>query len=129
MSIKETKIYFETLFASDWTDTDIHYAGQEFDGPTRDKWINPVYKPLRSRNSGVSDTTTIDMGQLYIVCWAEIDLEVMELADDVINFISENLDKQQYREKGYEIIDHGWGDSNKVFVVLSFTFEKFNGTC
>ena len=117
------------MFSSDWNETDIHFVGQDFDGSQHDTWINPVYKPLRSTPNGVSTSTSIDMGQLYIVCWAETDIDAMELTDTVIAFVGDNMDKTLFRARGHDIIDHGWDDSNKVFVMLSFTFEQFSGTC
>jgi len=129
MSMKETKFYFEDMFLKEWCDTPVHFVGQDFDASAHAKWVNPVYKPLRSTSNGISGESSIELGQLYIVCWADVDVEVMELADDIITFIHANLDKLAYQARGYEIIDHGWDDTNKVFVVLSFTFEHFAGSC
>ena len=129
MNLQETKKYFETIFAEDWSITDVHFVGQEFDGSEHDAWVNPVYKPLRSTTNGVSTSTSIDMGQLYIVCWANSDVEVMELTDTVVAFIADKVDKSLFRSRGHDIIDHGWDDSDKVFTMLSFTFEQFSGSC
>ena len=129
MTLKETKFYFENLFSTLWTDTPIHYAGVNFDGAQQSKWINPVYKPMRSRNNGFSSNTFVALSQLYIVCWADHDIDAMELSDNVITFVNESVDKTQFKSRGYEIVDHGWDDSNKVFVMLSFSYEQLVGTC
>jgi len=129
MNLRETKLYFENVFYTNWNDTPVHYAGQEFDGSGYDAWVNPVYKPLRSTANGISNTTNISMGVLYIPCWHTTDAGAMELADTMVEFIDANIDKKLFRHRGYDVIDHGWDESNKVFVVLSFTFEQFDGTC
>ena len=129
MNLRATKKYFEDIFHSYWTETEVHFVGQDFDGSQHDSWINPLYKPLRNTPNGVSTKTSIEMGQLYLVCWAEDDVSAMELADLAVEFISENVDKSLFRSKGYDVVDHGWDTSNKVFVMLSFTFEQFSGTC
>ena len=127
MNLQATKKYFEDMFSSYWTNTDIHFAGQEFDGSKRNSWINPIYKPLRNTSNGVSSTTSIEMGQLYIVCWADTDNEVMGLAASVIEFIDVNVETPLFRSRGHDMIDHGWDDSNKVFVMLSFTSSISSG--
>lgn len=129
MNLRETKLYFETLFNSFWTGTPIHYAGMEFDGTKHVSWINPVYKPLRSTSNGVSGNTSVELGQLYVVCWADYDSDAMKLSDDVVDFLKTNINKAQFRSRGYEIIDHGWDESNKVFIMLSFTYEQLSGSC
>ncbi len=129
MNLKETKYYFEDMFSSYWTETPIHFAGMEFDGSQHDRWVNPVYKPLRSRSNGISTSTDINMGQFYVVCWGESDIDAMELSDTTIEFMADKLDTTKFRSRGYEIIDHGWDNSNKVFVMLSFAIEQFEGVC
>ena len=129
MNLKETKFYFENIFSTLWADTPVHYAGMDFDATKQQKWINPVYKPLRSVPNGVSVDTSIEIGQLYIVCWANSDVEAMDLADTIIDFVDDKVDKTLFRARGHYIIDHGWDDSDKVFIVISFTFEQFSGTC
>ena len=129
MNLRETKQYFEQLYADQWVETEVHYAGADFDGSKQASWVNLTYKPLRQTSNGISKSTNINMGQVYVVCWCDTDAEVMALSDKVIEFMDNNLDNTRFRSKGYEIIDHGWGDSDKVFVVLAFTFEEFVGTC
>ena len=129
MNLKETKYYFEDIFSRLWSETPVHYAGMDFDATKQPKWINPVYKPLRSTNNGISIETRVDLGQLYVVCWADYDVDAMELSDNLIDFLDENVDKTLFRSRGYEVIDHGWDDSNKVFVLLSITYEHFVGSC
>ena len=127
MNLQETKKYFEDMFENSWLETPVHFTGQDFDGKEHDQWVNPVYKPLRNTSNGISASTSIDMGQLYIVCWADTDTDAMELTDTVIVFVKDNI--KDFRHRGYDIIDHGWDESNKVFVMLSFTFEQFSGSC
>ena len=129
MNLRATKKYFEDIFHSDWTETAVHFVGQDFDGSQHDSWVNPVYKPLRNTPNGISAKSSIEMGQLYLVCWAKDDVSAMDLADLAVEFIGENVDKSLFRSKGYDVVDHGWDNSDKVFVMLSFTFEQFSGTC
>ena len=129
MNLQTTKKYFEDVFNSHWIQTDVHYGGQDFDAKEHVSWVNPIYKPLRSSSNGMSTSTSIDMAQLYVICWADDDTDAMELADSVVEFIDSNIDKQLFISRGHDVIDHGWDESNKVFVMLSFTFEQYSGTC
>ena len=129
MSLKETKFYFEDLFNKEWDCTPIHFVGSEFDGSEHEKWINIVYKPLGGSHDNLGNSAYKSMNQLYIVCWAENDVQGMDLADDVVTFVDEHVDASLYRQRGYDVIDHGFDESNKVFLLLSFTFEQRIGTC
>lgn len=124
MNLKETKIYFETLFTDVWNCTPVHFAGEEF--KSTDEWINPVYRPLRSRSNGVSVTASVESGQLFVVCWSDYEIDAFGLSDRVITFLKTEVDGSMFRMTGHSVIDNGWNESNKVFVVLSFTFEQFN---
>jgi len=129
MNLKETKYYFENIFNSSWNKTPVHYAGMTFDGSKQSQWVNPIYKPMRNRSNGINDDTTVALGQLYVVCWADYDIDAMTLSDDVIAFLKEEVDGSLFRSRGYEVVDHGWDDSDKVFMLLSFTYEHFVGEC
>lgn len=129
MNLRETKFYFENIFSTLWLETPVHYAGQDFDGAKHDAWVNPVYTPSHSIPNGISTTSNVQVGRLYIVCWAEEDVSVMDLVDVAVDFINTKVDKQLFRHRGYDVIDRGWDDSDKVFVVLAFTFEQLTGIC
>ena len=118
--MKETKLYFETLFSAGWSLTPIHYAGQEFDQEGTKRWVNPVYTPLRTDNSGISETGRRAYGLFNVICWAENDVEAMDLADSVVEFMDANVETNQYSLNGYTIEDHGWHKTNKVYIYLSF---------
>ena len=126
--LKETKFYFENLFATLWTNTPIHYAGQEFDATGIQRWINPTVTPVRNTFNGLGQRKLFEFN-LYIPCWAENDVESMQLADEIALFVKDNVDGSLYHSNGYDVIDHGWQDSNQVFTVLSFRFKSFDGQC
>jgi len=121
-SFKDTKFYFEDMFQTLWFETPIHYAGQEFDGSDIQHWVNPFYQPTYGSNTDLC-STTLNSGNLHVACWGDSDIEAMDLADNIVSFIMENTDKTKYRIKRFEMSDHGWNDSNKVYVVITFTVE------
>lgn len=129
--LKNIKYYFENLFATKWTDTSIHFAGQEFDpkklGVT--SWVNPYYSPTRRRNFGLGNGGKVYYGDLFVVCWHENDVEVMELGDKVADFMDNKVDKNLFKIKGYDVVDHGWDTTNKPFILMSFTLETVRGVC
>jgi hypothetical protein len=127
--LKATKFYFDNLFQTLWTTTPIQYAGQEFDGHGLDQWVNIVYKPLRSSPASISGTAAYNYGQLYIVCWAENDVDVMGLGDNIVEFMQTEVDNRRFKINGYSVIDHGWDDSNKVFLMFSFQMQEMVGYC
>lgn len=125
--LKETKFYFETLFAENWSTTPIHFVGQDFNQDDTPRWINPFYTPSYSQAKGLGDLTS-NYGVVRIACWAENDVEAMGLADVMITFMSENT-SNAYRVAKYTIDDHGWHKSDKVFVIVSFNVEILEGIC
>jgi len=129
--LKDIKFYFENLFATKWKGTSIHFGGQEFDPKALGikKWVNPYYSPLRNKNFGLGDGAKIYFGDLYITCWEDNDVLVMELADEVSSFIEEEVDKTLFRFNGYEVVDHGWDSTNKAFILLSFSTQTIRGKC
>lgn len=121
-SLKSTKYYLESLFSQNWSETPIHFAGEEFDGKSIDKWINIFYSPLLSRSGGLSESS-YTIGNFYVICWANTDVDVMSMGDNAVSFMNTNIDKSYYKLKNFEIADHGWNESNKVFLVLTFSIE------
>ena len=126
-NLHATKEYFENMFATKWTETPVHYVGQDFDQDSVVKWINPFYAPSRSENSGISGVTR-NYGNLRVACWADSDANAMELVDTVITFIGSNVGVE-YRIFNYSIDDHGFHKANKVYVIVSFSLEILEGTC
>jgi len=129
--LKDIKFYFENLFATKWTETSIHFGGQEFDPKALgiSKWVNPYYTPTRTRAFGLGDNASIYYGDLYVVCWQKNDVEAMELADNVAKFINDNVDKHLFKLRGYDVVDHAWDSTNKAYIILSFTIETIRGVC
>ncbi len=129
--LKNIKFYFENLFATKWTETSIHFAGQEFDPQALgiSSWVNPYYTPTRRRNFGLGGGGKIYYGDLYITCWDDNDVKVMELGDKIADFIDSSVDRGLFKLQGYDVVDHGWDTTNKAFVLLSFKFETIRGTC
>ena len=123
--MKDIKQYFERLFNDSWLLTPIHFAGQEFDQDKTVRWINPVYTPQGTANSGVSKDARRVSSTISIICWAENDLEVMALADEVVAFMENNVEANAYSLRGYNVEDHAWHKSNKVYIYLTFTITSY----
>ncbi len=128
MGLREGKFYFESMFNDLWTQTPLHMAGMEFDGEGLAQWINPSYRPSRYDKPSLSNTMKRVYANVYIPCWADTDVDVMELMDDVIEFVETNT-KSPYKINSISIIDHGWSPSNKVFGIIMVSIEHTYGYC
>lgn len=126
-NLRDTKYYFENLFDTWWEQTPIHFVGQDFDQDNTQRWINPFYTPTFSASKGLGSLTT-NYGNLMVACWAENDVQAMELGDTLIAFITDNVGTA-YRIKNYEVSDHGWHKTNKVYVTITFNLEILEGVC
>ena len=128
-NFKDIKYYFEDMFNTGWTDTPIHFGGQEFDAPsTFAEWINLVYTPQRSERGSISDNLSIIYGTVYISCWAEDDVDVMGLTDDVIAFVEEAL-ASPHKILKTTIIDHGWNTANKSYTIIALNIQSTLNEC
>jgi len=125
---KNTKFYFESMFHDLWKTTPIHYMYQEFKAP-KDSWINVVYQPLRLGSGSLSRTTGEVESALSIVCWANNDVEVLTLVDDLVTFLETNNQHQLYQIGDMQVIDQGVDDSNKAFIYLHFSVTNKVGAC
>lgn len=122
MSIsKETKIYFDDLFQTNWAGTEIHYAGEEFNGANLEEWVNPVYMPSMGYHTDLCGTT-MNTGVLHVACWSDTHLGSLELSDTVVDFIRANVDSKYYRVRRFQVADSGW-NGKKAFILLSFSIE------
>ena len=126
---KTTKFYFENMFATLWATTPIHFMYQEFKQPTKASWINLIYHPSRITSASLSRGNSMVSSTLGVVCWAENDVEVLDLLDNVVKFIEENNDHQLFQFGDVQIIDQGVDGSNKAFVYLHFSVESMAGVC
>ncbi len=126
-NLKETKYYFEKLFADKWVDTPIHFVGQEYDSTGIDTWINPRFVPVGGTLASLSGKRTRLEGSLDVICWAKNDVNAFDLTDKVVDFISANA--ENFTVVNFEINDHGWDDSNMVYVYLTFNLRYYAGTC
>lgn len=118
----ETKIYFDQMFSDNWCDSEIHYAGEEFNSDGLNKWINIFYQPAFGASTDLCEST-LNNGNLHVVVWAEVYLDAMELSDDVISFVDTYIDKNLYRVRRFEISDHGFNESNNAFIIVTFSIE------
>lgn len=123
---KETKQLIDNTFIDNWTLTPIHYAGAKFNSKNIDEWVNIVYEPRGGALTGLNGTSTSTRGVIYAVCWSETSLNTMELVDNVILFIDRYLDKNII-VRGNEIIDQGYDENNKSFMVVSFPINSYIG--
>lgn len=125
-TLQQTKFYFENLLQGLWTNTPIHFSGQEFNEKGISKWINPHYTPRGGETTGL-DALTTNEGMLYISCWADTDVDAMALGDEIIDFINTNIDRNSYRIRRYEVADHGYTESNKVYAIIGFNIQTLDG--
>ena len=125
-NLKGTKYYFEKLFQDEWTNTPIHFAGQEFDSTGRDTWVNPRFVPQGGSLNSFGMRTKL-YGAVDVVCWAKNDVEVFDLVDNVVEFMSAH--GKDYAIHKFEVNDHGWDDSNMVYVYLTFNLTYYEGEC
>ena len=126
--MKQGKFYFDNMFSTLWTQTPVHYAGMDFDASGMPQWINPTYRPSRQEKASISNGVTRTYANVYIPCWADTDVDVMDLMDDVIKFVDSNT-VSPFKITNTSIIDHGWDDSNKVFGIVMISIEHIDGTC
>jgi hypothetical protein len=126
-NLKQTKYYFENLFATKWSKTPIHFVGQEYNSKGIPSWINPRFVPAGGRLSALSGQQTKLRGELDVVCWAENDVEAFDLADNIIDFVGANA--TDFTISNFEINDHGWNESNMVYIIVTFTFTYYAGIC
>ena len=122
-SFADTKLYYENMFNNHWKTTKIHFVGQEVMPKQTKKWVNPFYQPAYGATGGLSDVCSDNYGNLHVACWATNDLDAMALGDAVVGFIKANNDKTKYRIKKFEMSDHGWNESNRVYVVITFSIQ------
>ena len=126
-NLKATKFYFEKMFLDKWTDTPIHFVGQEFDATGKTTWINPMFAPLSGTLAALSGRRTKMEGSLNVICWASNDVDVFELGDKIIDFIHNNA--KEFNVNGFEINDHQWDNSNMVYLYLTFNIKYYAGDC
>ncbi len=126
-NLKQTKYYFEKLFADIWVDTPIHFVGQEYDATGVDTWINPRFVPSRGSLAALSGKRTRLEASLDVICWAKNDVEAFGLADKIVDFVVTNA--TSFAISNFEINDHGWDDSNMVYLYLTFNVEYYEGEC
>jgi len=133
--LQTTKVVIEEIFKAGWTDTPIHYSGQEFDGKGMPKWINLVIKPSRIVNASVSNMRKVMVVDFYVPCWADNENKSFELADSIIEFVETSFADpttkavMPNRIEQVQIIDQGWNNSNKSFVVVMFSVIMDVGNC
>ncbi len=128
-SFRETKLFFEKMFLDNWNETPIHFVGQEFKNDGIDRWINPFYTPVKGAFRGLSGTLSESKGRLEVICWAENDAEVMQLADELVELVFSHTSNKTYRIDRYEVTDHAWHTSNSVYMYLTFEVTMVEGYC
>ena len=126
-NMKETKYFFENMFLTNWSDTPVHFVGQEFTAKGLTSWINPRFVPSGGRLGGLSGLRSRLEAELDVVCWAKNDVEAFDLADKIVSFVHANAN--DFNINGYEVNDHGWNENNMVYVILTFSFTYYAGMC
>lgn len=123
-----TKEYVETLFNDEWTLTPIHFEGMDFREEGVPEWINLLYQPRSGLISSFGQTTTLT-GWVHVICWADSPKKVEELADKVVEFFGQKIDRSRYKTDRFEITDQGVAPNEKFFITLSFDLMTSAGTC
>ena len=126
-NLKAAKFYFEKLFMDNWTDSPIHFVGQEFDSTGIPSWINPHFIPRSGTLAALSGKRTRLDAALDVVCWASNDVEALDLTDKVIDFVATQA--KDFSVTKFEINDNGWDNSNMVYVLLTFKLKYYAGDC
>ena len=126
---KATKFYYEAMFATHWKETPVHYMYQEFAQPKDAPWINVIYHPSRVTSAALSRGVSRVYSSVGIVCWAEDDVSVLDLADKVVSFIDQNNDHGLFNLGDIQVIDQGVDASNKAFIYLHFDVDNVVGAC
>lgn len=127
-NFKNTKISIETMFQNNWSDTPIQYRGMPFDSSNVDAWISPIYEPTTSYSTSISDTTSISTGNLYIICWAETQFDVLSLADIAVEMVMDKRPKDMIIKKS-SIIEQGIDDNGKVFLTIEIPIKFYVEIC
>jgi len=125
--MKENKFYFENMFATKWTNTPIHFVGEEFDSKGITSWINPRFVPSGGTLAALSGQLTRIKSELDVVCWGKNEMEAFDLADSIIEFVKSNAD--EFSITHFEINDHGWNESNMVYIIVTFALNYYEGDC
>jgi len=134
-SLQETKLIIEELFKTNWTDTPIHFSGQEFDARKMPQWINLIIRPSRITRASVSNGRSIMSLDVYVPCWSDTEAESFELADKIIAFFNSKVGSSAIKIlmpnsiDSVTIIDQGWNEANKSFVVPMFSMTVQVGNC
>jgi len=84
MSLLQSKKDIEQLFYDNWTETDIHWSGMNFDIENRDEWIRLQYKPHRIDNNGLSYDGKYS-GVIQMAIFAKTEFRSLALADIAIS--------------------------------------------
>ncbi len=127
-NFKETKMAIDEVFSANWSTTPIQYAGMDFDSTGIEKWINVVYEPQTNSVTGVSGSSSVSIGSIYIVCWTGYQFDTLELADSVVALIDTYL-PQTISNISHSTIDQGFNQNGKAYVVLNFQIKSFITVC
>ena len=120
--LQDIKLDIETKFYDHWSDTKVHYGGEEFDNKGLDKWVNVIYTPTLMHKSGLSSTKTNTYNvNVYMVCWAKDDIMGSSLVDTITTFTDEQF--FSVLQSDIEIVDRGWDESNMVYYLLRFNYQ------
>ena len=125
-NFKQTKIDLDVMFNDNWTLTPIHWSGVSFDSTDKSQWINVVYEPLSNRTNGLGGRSNVSNGMLYVVCWAEDEFNVMDIADQVVLLVSNNM-PLFITNIDHDVVDRGFDENGKAYMVLGFPIKSYIG--
>ena len=81
MGILQNKKDIEQYFYNNWTFTDVHWSGQEFDIQGRDEWVRLLYVPKSITATGLSDDVNTFNGIVKMAIFAKTEFRCFELLD------------------------------------------------
>ena len=66
---------------------------------------------------------------ITVPVFAENDVNVMQLGDQISAFVDEGVLNSEYTIKQTNLLDHGWDESGKAYLITQFTVEFYAGVC
>ena len=81
MSLLQNKKDIEQFMFNNWTSTEIHWSGQEFNITGKDEWIRLEYKPDNLRTNSIDSGVKILSGKIKMVIFARSEFRVFALTD------------------------------------------------
>jgi hypothetical protein len=90
MSVKQSKVEVSKLFFNNWTETEIHWYGLEFDITGLDEWIRVSYQPTSQKAICIDGEMNNNTGVIDVDIFARKELRTFEIYDMISSIVSNN---------------------------------------